>query len=369
MYTEEINTTYAPPRVIKLNDNGELVWASDDLPPAFEFESHICTWLHIGDTSLTVCYMDIASRVHLTTGEVLGKDSTLSEFWIENCLNDIVFEGKHYRGTEGGFLVFDESGEYEFEAHPLDIPYSIRHIDSSGYYLLLRTFLDSVERKGRFSKLQHYDRLGNLTNEKLVLKKPYFNAKDSLDNNSRVAGYLFHPQKGIILTASYNNKFNPETQEFDNWGGIIYQIRPSDFKILYDTVFEKRFELAFRNLFHKGNTIFIQGYRSYGGVDANIMKLNLKDVDDYPASSVTEKQQKTNAIKIYPNPSSTGEFIIQSQNQSIIRVDVFTMTGQVVHSQKVNALQETLQMDTKGIYLIRVTTDDNKTETLKIINQ
>ncbi len=358
-----------PPRVIKLNDNGELIWASDDLPPAFEFESHICTWLHIGDTSLTVCYMDIASRINLSTGKVLGKDSTLSEFWIENCLNDIVFEGEHYRGTEGGFLVFNESGGYEYVPHSLDLSFSVRHVDSSGYYLLLRTYLDSVERKAKISQLQHYDMSGNLTKEKLILKKPYFNMRDSLDNNSRVSGYLFHPKKGIILRASYNNSFNPETQEFDNWGGIIFQIRPSDFKILFDTAFERKPELVVRNLFYRENTIFIQGYRSHGGIDANVMKLNLKDVDDYPASSVAEKQEKTNTIKIYPNPSSTGEFIIQSKEESLSQIEVFTTTGQMIYSQKVNALQENIHMDTKGIYLVRVTTIDNQTETLKIVNQ
>lgn len=99
------------------------------------------------------------------------------------------------------------------------------------------------------------------------------------------------------------------------------------------------------------------------------MKVNLKDVDEYPASSVPEKQEKTNSIKIYPNPSTTGEFIIQSKEESISQIEVFTTTGQIIYSQKVNALQESLQMDTKGIYLVRVTTRDNQTEILKIVNQ
>ncbi len=88
-------------------------------------------------------------------------------------------------------------------------------------------------------------------------------------------------------------------------------------------------------------------------------------------SGIEEPQEQTNnnIITIYPNPSSTGDFIIQSKDKTLSQIDVFTTTGQIVYSQKVNALQENIHIDTKGIYLVRVTTRDNQTETTKIVNQ
>ena len=95
----------------------------------------------------------------------------------------------------------------------------------------------------------------------------------------------------------------------------------------------------------------------------------LQENDVISGIEVIEPQANTNTVVVYPNPSSTGEFIIQSKEESISQIDVFTTTGQMIYSQKVNALQENIHIDTKGIYLVRVTTRDNQTETLKIVNQ
>ncbi len=367
LYAEELKHARTPPRITKLEDSGELIWASADLPPAFEYEPNINTWLHVGDTALTISYMgETVSRVHLTSGEVLGKDSVLSSTWINARPSDMYYNGKQYRESGMGLLAFDKSGKYTIEPNPVNLPYSMRQIDSTGYYFLLRVYLDSAEREGRLLMLQKYDDKGELSIEKLVFSDRFFNNADSLSNFTGYGGYLFHPEKGILIYGNCHYILDNDSVVKGNW---LAQIHPSDFEMLYDTVIDRPPQWGEVNFTYLNNLIYLQGYRSPGGRGAFVMKVNLKDVDEYPASSVAEKQEKTNTIKIYPNPSSSGEFIIQSKEKSISQIDVFTTTGQIIYSQKVNALQENIHMDTKGIYLVRVTTRDNRTETLKIVSQ
>jgi len=368
LYAEEIySAPTPPPRITKLDNSGELIWASGDLPPAFEYEPKISTWLHVGDTALTISYMgETVSRVHLTTGEVLGKDSVLSATWINARPSDMAYNGKQYRESGLGFLAFDKIGEYSIEPNPVNNTHPVRHLDSSGYYLLRTRFVGTAERNSLVCQIQHFDHQGNLIRKKKIINESTFNHEDSLSNSGSIDGYLIHPQKGILLFGNYHREINADSFIV---GTQFTQVRPSDFKILYDSLIEGAMHWRDPNFAHNGDQVYLQGYRSPGGRGAFVMKLNLKDVDDYPASSVAEKQEKTNTIKIYPNPSSTGEFIIQSKEESLSQIEVFTTTGQMIYSQKVNALQENIHMDTKGIYLVRVTTRDNQTETLKIVNQ
>ena len=368
LYAEEIYSAFTPPpRITKLDNSGELIWASGDLPPAFEYEPKISTWLHVGDTVLTISYMaETVSCVHLTTGEVLGKDSVLSATWINARPSDMDYNGKQYRESGLGFLAFDKMGEYSIEPNPVNNTHPVRHLDSSGYYLLRNRFAGTDQRYSLVRQIQHYNLQGALIRQRKIIHESTFNHEDSLSNSAAFNDYLFHPQKGILLFGNYFHEINADsTIRYSQFT----QVRPVDFEVLYDTIMEDPLQWEDPHFAFKNDQIYVQGSRSPGGRGAFVMKVNLKDVDEYPASSVPEKHKKTNTIKIYPNPSTTGEFIIQSKEESISQIEVFTTTGQIVYSHKVNALQENIHMDTKGIYLVRVTTRDNQTETLKIVNQ
>lgn len=369
LFAEQISWAKSPPpRIAKLDDSGELIWASVGLPTSEEFpyEPNISTWLHVGDTALTASYLDAVSRVHLTTGEVLGKDSVLSASWIRQRTNDIYYNGKEYRESGLGLLAFDKSGAYSIEPNPMSSPNDIKNIDSNGFYVLRNRPRGTVQRSVNVRQLQLFDYQGDLIRKRNVINESTFNHEDSLSNSGSFDCYLFHPQKGILLFGTYHREINADSFIV---GNQFTQVRPSDFEVLYDTLIEGVMQWKNSHFANTGDQIYVQGSRSPGGRGAFVMKVNLKDVDEYPASSVPEKQEKTNSIKIYPNPSTTGEFIIQSKEESISQIEVFTTTGQIIYSQKVNALQESLQMDTKGIYLVRVTTRDNQTEILKIVNQ
>ena len=368
LYAEEIYSAFTPPpRITKLDNSGELIWASADLPPAFEYEPNISTWLHVGDTTLTISYMsETVSRVHLTTGEVLGKDSVLSASWINSRTNDIYYNGKEYRESTLGLLAFDKSGAYSIEPNPMSSPNDIKNIDSNGFYVLRNRPRGTVQRSVNVRQLQLFDYQGDLIRKRNVINESTFNHEDSLSNSGSFDCYLFHPQKGILLFGTYHREINADSFIV---GNQFTQVRPSDFEVLYDTLIEGVMQWKNSHFANTGDQIYVQGSRSPGGRGAFVMKVNLKDVDEYSASSVAEKQEKTNSIKIYPNPSNTGEFIIQSQEESLSQIEVFTTTGQMIYSQKLNALQENIHIDTKGIYLVRVTTRDNQTETLKIVNQ
>ena len=369
LFAEQISWAKSPPpRIAKLDDSGELIWASVGLPTSEEFpyEPNISTWLHVGDTALTASYLDAVSRVHLTTGEVLGKDSVLSASWINRRTNDIYYNGKEYRESGLGLLAFDKSGAYSIEPNPMSNPNDIMNIDSTGYYILRNRFAGTDQRYSVVRQLQLFDYNGDLIRKRKIIHESTFNHEDSLSNSAAFKGYLFHPQKGILLFGNYFREINADsTVSYSQFT----QVRPVDFEVLYDTIMEDPLQWEDPHFANKGDQIYVQGSRSPGGRGAFVMKVNLKDVDEYPASSVPEKHKKTNTIKIYPNPSTTGEFIIQSKEESISQIEVFTSTGQIVYSHKVNALQENIHMDTKGIYLVRVTTRDNQTETLKIVNQ
>jgi len=367
LYAEELKHARTPPRITKLEDSGELIWASADLPPAFEYEPNINTWLHVGDTALTISYMgETVSRVHLTSGEVLGKDSVLSSTWINARPSDMYYNGKQYRESGLGLLAFDKSGAYSIEPNPMSSPNDIKNLDSNGFYVLRNRFAGTDQRYSVVRQLQLFDYNGDLIRKRKIIHESTFNHEDSLSNSAAFKGYLFHPQKGILLFGNYSREINADsTIRYSQFT----QVRPVDFKVLYDTIMEDPLQWEDPHFANKGDQIYVQGSRSPGGRGAFVMKVNLKNVDEYPTSSVAEKQEKTNLIKIYPNPSNTGEFIIQSKEESISQIEVFTTTGQMIYSQKVNALQENIHIETKGIYLVRVTNRENQTETLKIVNQ
>ncbi len=74
-----------------------------------------------------------------------------------------------------------------------------------------------------------------------------------------------------------------------------------------------------------------------------------------------------NTLALYPNPTS-GTFIINEENISSYRVNVYNTLGKLVVSKEFNNVSgpQELSLDTKGIYLINLVTD-NQVKTSRLI--
>jgi len=100
-----------------------------------------------------------------------------------------------------------------------------------------------------------------------------------------------------------------------------------------------------------GTTILTNG----GQVDLFLVKMgNVAGIDDV--------QTEINSISIFPNPSNGDYSInINSNVQSVADVKIFSMTGQLIQSKKINLFQGTnlekvdLTNSSKGMYLLEIT--------------
>jgi hypothetical protein len=89
--------------------------------------------------------------------------------------------------------------------------------------------------------------------------------------------------------------------------------------------------------------------------------LNLSDVD------------ALNTVKIYPNPSNGKISINNNENINIKKIEVFNLIGAKVFEQKkdISSKNTTLSLEilNKGMYLLKLTSDENKTRIQKLIIQ
>ncbi len=78
-----------------------------------------------------------------------------------------------------------------------------------------------------------------------------------------------------------------------------------------------------------------------------------------------ENPQLRSDVSIYPNPSSSGIITITS-NSIIEKIEVYDLGGRLIQSQNGNSVNETLTLSSKGIYLVKLLTN-NQTLTQKVI--
>jgi len=71
---------------------------------------------------------------------------------------------------------------------------------------------------------------------------------------------------------------------------------------------------------------------------------------------------------VYPNPSN-GVFTVEAQNNAT--VTVFDVLGKQIASQKITVGTATLNLSsfTAGIYFAKITTENNQTQTVKLIKE
>jgi hypothetical protein len=86
------------------------------------------------------------------------------------------------------------------------------------------------------------------------------------------------------------------------------------------------------------------------------------------ATSVNENNVAENSISIFPNPAKSAINI--SANRKLISASIFDITGKIQSTYSLNNNEKSL-LDisslSSGIYLIRVTTNDNSVITQKLI--
>lgn len=82
----------------------------------------------------------------------------------------------------------------------------------------------------------------------------------------------------------------------------------------------------------------------------------------------TEDFEATTKVSVYPNPSN-GLFNLEAQNNAT--VTVFDMLGKQIATQKITVGTATINLSsvTAGIYFAKITTENNQTQTVKLIKQ
>jgi hypothetical protein len=80
--------------------------------------------------------------------------------------------------------------------------------------------------------------------------------------------------------------------------------------------------------------------------------------------TIEDLSPTTSSIYVYPNPTANRVYI---QAENIIKAEVFDLMGRRVHST--NQDQIDLSNISSGSYILQVTTQNNTTETFKIIKQ
>jgi hypothetical protein len=75
-------------------------------------------------------------------------------------------------------------------------------------------------------------------------------------------------------------------------------------------------------------------------------------------------------LDIYPNPVSSGRFLISS-GIAVKEVEIYSVTGQTVYRQSYNKMSQQIEISDvdlqKGLYLVKVTSRNNTVAVKKVV--
>lgn len=193
---------------------------------------------------------------------------------------------------------------------------------------------------------------------------------DDLRGQNVFVGVRLRDNAGaIIATATINGASN--TDQWFNGATITADFTTANLTLTANTtyrweVFETTDNIPLF-LFGRNNTNpyalgnYFQDNTSISGADTEDWTVNVQA----NLSSESFEQKK---ISVYPNPSN-GIFNIENEGSTII--EIFDILGNQITTQKANVGTTMVDLNgfTAGIYLAKITTENNQTQTVKLIKQ
>ena len=193
---------------------------------------------------------------------------------------------------------------------------------------------------------------------------------DDLRGQNVFVGVRLRDNAGaIIATATINGASN--TDQWFNGATITADFTTANLTLTANTtyrweVFETTDNIPLF-LFGRNNTNpyalgnYFHDNTSISGADAEDWTVNVQA----NLSSELFEQEK---ISVYPNPSN-GIFNIENEGSTII--EIFDILGNQITTQKANVGTTMVDLNgfTAGIYLAKITTENNQTQTVKLIKQ
>ena len=193
---------------------------------------------------------------------------------------------------------------------------------------------------------------------------------DDLRGQNVFVGVRLRDNAGaIIATATINGASN--TDQWFNGATISADFTTSNLTLTANTIYRWEVFETTDNiplfLFGRNNSNpyalgnYFQNDSSFPGVDAEDWTVNVQ------ANLSSELFEKEN-ISVYPNPSN-GIFNIENEGSTII--EIFDILGNQITTQKANVGDTMVDLNgfTAGIYFAKITTENNQTQTVKLIKQ
>ena len=106
-------------------------------------------------------------------------------------------------------------------------------------------------------------------------------------------------------------------------------------------------------------------YNNSPWVDLTIANTFIAKFDPNPLS--VNEFNNTNFV-LFPNPNDGNFNIKTTENNEILRVEVYDLLGKIINTQEIKPNQNiNIYNLNKGVYLLKVITENGNTKTLKMI--
>lgn len=125
---------------------------------------------------------------------------------------------------------------------------------------------------------------------------------------------------------------------------------------------------------YEGDNVYVGDsvFHNYGNYDIFIGRYGWEcgEEADWLSTGIRENSLPENTLKLYPNPA-VSFVTLESKSAAMETVTVFNLMGQQQYSQTVNNPHCTVDLTGRapGLYLLRATFPDGRSETLRFVKQ